>query len=97
MTSEPVWRDAEPDQFAAAVLTAAEQLGVLPLAVERKGCWFVSEHREGSFGVVEARVCRMMRRTTSLIPGPPAGVLVLVDTIDSGSGAIGIRSESGVC
>ena len=28
------WRDAEPDQFAAAVLTAAE-LGVLPLAVEK--------------------------------------------------------------
>lgn len=29
------WRDAEPDQFAAAVLAAAEQLGVLPLAVEK--------------------------------------------------------------
>jgi hypothetical protein len=29
------WRDAEPDQFAATVLAAAEQLGVLPLAVEK--------------------------------------------------------------
>lgn len=29
------WRDAEPDQFAAAVLNAAERLGVLPLAVEK--------------------------------------------------------------
>lgn len=29
------WRDAEPEQFSAAVLTAAEQLGVLPLAVEK--------------------------------------------------------------
>jgi hypothetical protein len=29
------WRDAEPDQFAATVLTAAEQLGVQPLAVEK--------------------------------------------------------------
>lgn len=34
MRSTPPWRDAEPNQFAAAVLTAAEQLGVLPLAVE---------------------------------------------------------------
>lgn len=31
----PTWRDGEPDQFAAAVLAAAEQLGVLPLAVEK--------------------------------------------------------------
>lgn len=30
-----LWREAEPNQFAAAVLTAAEQLGVLPLAVEK--------------------------------------------------------------
>jgi predicted nucleotidyltransferase component of viral defense system len=29
------WRDAEPDQFAATVLAAAEQLGFLPLAVEK--------------------------------------------------------------
>jgi hypothetical protein len=29
------WRDAEPDQFAAAILSAAEQLGVLPLAIEK--------------------------------------------------------------
>jgi len=29
------WRDAEPQQFAAAILAAAEQLGVLPLAVEK--------------------------------------------------------------
>ncbi len=29
------WRDAEPEQFAAAILAAAEQLGVLPLAVEK--------------------------------------------------------------
>lgn len=29
------WRDAEPTQYAAAVLTAAEQLDVLPLAVEK--------------------------------------------------------------
>lgn len=29
------WRDAEPEQFAAAVLAAAERLGVLPLAVEK--------------------------------------------------------------
>lgn len=30
-----VWRDTEPEQFAAAVLVAAERLGVLPLAVEK--------------------------------------------------------------
>lgn len=30
-----MWRDAEPDQFAAAVLAVAEQLDVLPLAVEK--------------------------------------------------------------
>ena len=30
-----MWRDSEPDQFAAAVLAAAEQLDVLPLAVEK--------------------------------------------------------------
>lgn len=35
MTEIRAWRDAEPDQFAAAVLPAAEQLGVLPLAVEK--------------------------------------------------------------
>lgn len=37
MTRSPAmrWRDSEPDQFDAAVLTAAEQLGVLPLAVEK--------------------------------------------------------------
>ena len=35
MTSTPTWRDAEPEQFAATVLAAAEQLGVLPLAVEK--------------------------------------------------------------
>ncbi len=35
MTKGAAWRDAEPDQFAAAVLAAAEQLGVLPLAVEK--------------------------------------------------------------
>ncbi len=29
------WQEIEPDQFAAAILTAAEQLGVLPLAVEK--------------------------------------------------------------
>jgi len=29
------WRDAEPEQFAAAITTAAEQLDVLPLAVEK--------------------------------------------------------------
>ncbi|WAX56210.1 nucleotidyl transferase AbiEii/AbiGii toxin family protein [Jatrophihabitans cynanchi] len=29
------WRDAAPEQFAAAILAAAEQLGVLPLAVEK--------------------------------------------------------------
>jgi predicted nucleotidyltransferase component of viral defense system len=29
------WRDTEPDQFAAAILSAAEQLGVLPLAIEK--------------------------------------------------------------
>jgi len=32
---KPSWRQTEPAQFAAAVLTAAEQLGVLPLAVEK--------------------------------------------------------------
>jgi hypothetical protein len=32
---KPSWRDAEPDQFAAAILSAAEQLGVLPLAIEK--------------------------------------------------------------
>ncbi len=31
----PTWRDAEPDEFAAAMLAAAEQLSVLPLAVEK--------------------------------------------------------------
>ena len=35
MTEVRRWRDAEPDQFSAAVLAAAEQLGVLPLAVEK--------------------------------------------------------------
>jgi hypothetical protein len=35
MTSAAMWRDTEPDQFAAAVLAAAEQLDVLPLAVEK--------------------------------------------------------------
>lgn len=35
MTSSPRWRDAEPEQFAAAVLVAAEQLDVLPLAIEK--------------------------------------------------------------
>jgi len=30
-----MWREAESDQFAAAVLAAAEQLDVLPLAVEK--------------------------------------------------------------
>jgi len=30
-----LWRDAEPEQFANAVTVAAEQLGVLPLAVEK--------------------------------------------------------------
>lgn len=29
------WRETEPGQFEAAILTAAEQLGVLPLAVEK--------------------------------------------------------------
>jgi hypothetical protein len=35
MTSASAWRDADPEQFAAAILAAAEQLGVLPLAVEK--------------------------------------------------------------
>lgn len=35
MSPAPPWREAEPDQFAAAILVAAEQLGVLPLAVEK--------------------------------------------------------------
>jgi hypothetical protein len=35
MTAYSHWRDAEPAQFAATVLAAAEQLGVLPLAVEK--------------------------------------------------------------
>jgi hypothetical protein len=35
MTSASTWRDAEPEQFTAALLAAAEQLGVLPLAVEK--------------------------------------------------------------
>jgi hypothetical protein len=35
MTSASTWRDAEPEQFAATILVAAEQLGVLPLAVEK--------------------------------------------------------------
>lgn len=35
MTGATSWRDAEPDQYAGAVLAAAEQLGVLPLAVEK--------------------------------------------------------------
>lgn len=39
MTTMPepnaLWREAKPGEFAAAILTAAEQLGVLPLAVEK--------------------------------------------------------------
>jgi len=35
MTSPPRWRDTEAEQFAATILTAADQLGVLPLAVEK--------------------------------------------------------------
>lgn len=35
MTPASAWRDAEPEQFAAAILAAAEQLGVLPLSVEK--------------------------------------------------------------
>ncbi|MGQ0625999.1 MAG: nucleotidyl transferase AbiEii/AbiGii toxin family protein [Sporichthyaceae bacterium] len=35
MTGVALWRDAEPEQFAAAVLVAAEQLNVLPLAIEK--------------------------------------------------------------
>jgi len=35
MTPASAWRDAEREQFAAAILAAAEQLGVLPLAVEK--------------------------------------------------------------
>ncbi len=35
MTEATLWRDTEPDQYAAAILAAAEQLGVLPLAVEK--------------------------------------------------------------
>jgi len=37
MTSgdNPCWRDAEPEQFAAAILSTAEGLGVLPLAIEK--------------------------------------------------------------
>lgn len=35
MTSASTWQDAEPEQFAAALLTAAEPLGVLPLAAEK--------------------------------------------------------------
>lgn len=30
-----LWRDAEPEQFVSTVLVASEQLGVLPLAVEK--------------------------------------------------------------
>lgn len=42
MTSTPTWREAETEQFAAAVLAAAEQLDVLPLPVE-KDCWACEE------------------------------------------------------
>lgn len=35
MISSRAWRDAEPEQFEAAILVAAEQLDVLPLAVEK--------------------------------------------------------------
>lgn len=35
MSALSLWRDAEPEQFATAVAVAAEQLGVLPLAVEK--------------------------------------------------------------
>lgn len=35
MTSQHPWRHAEPEAFAVAVTTAARQLGVLPLAVEK--------------------------------------------------------------
>lgn len=35
MNQLPLWRDAEPTQFANTVVVAAEQLGVLPLAVEK--------------------------------------------------------------
>ncbi|UJH71829.1 nucleotidyl transferase AbiEii/AbiGii toxin family protein [Ornithinimicrobium sp. INDO-MA30-4] len=30
-----LWREAEPEEFAATILAAAEQLGVIPLAVEK--------------------------------------------------------------
>ena len=33
--NDAAWREAEPGEFAAAILTAAEQLSVLPLAVEK--------------------------------------------------------------
>jgi hypothetical protein len=35
VTQQRRWRDAEPVQFAATILAAAEQLGVQPLAVEK--------------------------------------------------------------
>ncbi|MFT4288193.1 nucleotidyl transferase AbiEii/AbiGii toxin family protein [Nocardioides sp.] len=35
MTVLPSWRDANPDGFAEVVVTAAQQLGVRPLAVEK--------------------------------------------------------------
>jgi len=35
MTESRRWREAEPEQFAATMLAAAEQLGVQPLAVEK--------------------------------------------------------------
>lgn len=44
--SVPKWRDAEPDQFAAAVLTVAAQLDVLPLAVEKDRYHRQRDHRE---------------------------------------------------
>jgi len=47
MTPASAWRDAEPEQFAAAILAAAEQLGVLPLAVEKDywACEALRHHR----------------------------------------------------
>jgi hypothetical protein len=35
VADKALWRDTEPDQFAAATVSAAEHLGVLPLAIEK--------------------------------------------------------------
>jgi len=47
------WRIAEPDQFGASVLLTAEQLGILPLAVEKD--YWAAKHCAPSAEAIRAR------------------------------------------